>query len=61
MVKIYYNGKQLGFMDKWDSRSYIQYINSKYSSTIQDEWFDLQDKYQAKFGISDMLDFVVDK
>ena len=56
MIEIYYNGKLLGQMDKYDSRSIREYWDRQ--GSCEDVWLGLQDKYQNLYGIGDMLDFV---
>ncbi len=56
MIQVYYNGKLLGHMDKYDSRLLKEYWDRDGSG--QDDWFEMQDKYQTVFGINDSLDFV---
>ena len=59
MIQIYYNGKLLGHMDKYDSRSLLHYWDRR--SSNQDVWLGLQSRYQKKYGINDNLDFVESK
>ena len=56
MIQIYYNGKLLGHMDKYDS-DYIREFWARNGSG-QDDWFEMQHKYREIFGIDDILDFV---
>lgn len=56
MIEIYYNGKLLGHMDKYDSRLLRAYWDR--NGSCEDDWLGLQSKYQAQFNIDDLLDFV---
>mgnify|MGYP001303109689 CR=1 FL=1 len=56
MIQIYYNGKLLGQMNKYDSRSLLHYWDRQ--SSNEDVWLGLQSKYQKQYGIDDNLDFV---
>jgi len=53
MVEIWYGGKKIGYMDKYDSRRWTGPI------LTNDEEMALQGYYRNKLGIDDMLDFVV--
>ena len=53
MVEIWYGGKLIGYMDKYDSRRWTGPI------LTNDEEMALQGYYRNKLGIDDMLDFVV--
>jgi len=55
-IQVKYNGKLLGHMDKYDSE-FIREFWARNGSG-QDDWFEMQDKYQTKFGIDDSLDFI---
>ena len=59
MIQIYYNGKLLGQMNKYDSRSLLHYWDRQ--SSNEDVWLGLQSKYQKQYGIDDLLDFVEPK
>lgn len=59
MIQIYYNGKLLGQMDKYDSRLIREYWDRQ--GSCEDDWFELQHKYRTKYGINDNLDFVEPK
>jgi len=56
MIQIYYRGKQLGTMDKHDSRTLQAYWQRQ--GSVEDDWLSLQYKYRRQYGIDDLLDFV---
>ena len=53
LVEIWYSGKKIGYMNKYDSRRWTG------PTLTNDEEMNLRAQYSSKFGIDDMLDFVV--